>query len=90
MMTKKTKSGEKEIDIIPMIHSVKVTYNEDHPNDIHIRAVLSAGSAEHLNPELLIKAAKEHCKILCNDPAKESYSILRTHVYLSDGITEFR
>ena len=89
-MTKKTKSGDKEIDITTMIRRIKAVYNADRADEIRISAILSAGSAEHLNPEMLIKAAKEHLGILSGDPTKESYSILRTHVYLSDGCTEFR
>ena len=89
MMTKKAKSGEKEIDISAMIRSFKAVYNDTH-NEIRISTVLAAGSAEHLNPEFLIKAAKERLGILCGNPSKESYSILRTHVYLADGVTQFR
>ena len=89
-MTKKTKSGDKEIDITTMIRRIKAVYNADRADEIRISAILSAGSAEHLNPEMLIKAAKEHLGILSGDPTKESFTILRTHVYLSDGCTEFR
>ena len=89
MMTKKTKSGDKEIDIAAMIRSFKAVYNEAH-NEIRISTVLSAGGSEHLNPEMLIKAAKERLGILGENLAEESYSILRTHVYLADGVTEFR
>ena len=87
-MTKKSKSGEKEVDLVPMIRKVSVTSPED--GDIRIYATLRAGNVEHLNPELLITAAKEKCGILSGDPTKESYSILRTHVYLDDGVTEFQ
>ncbi len=86
-MTKKTKAGDKEIDITSMIRSVKAVACKD---EIRISAVLRAGSAEHLNPELLIKAAKDQLGILSGDQSKETYSILRTHVYLEDGKTEFR
>ncbi len=89
-MTKKTKSGDKEIDIIPLIRRIKVVAPENHPNTLRISAILSAGSAEHLNPEFLIKAAKEQLGILNGDPSVERYSILRTHVYLADGVTEFK
>ena len=87
-VTKKTKSGDKEIDIVPLIRTVKAICPAT--GEIRISTVLSAGSQEHLNPEFLIKAAKERLGILCGNPAKESYSILRTHVYLADGVTEFR
>ena len=89
-VTKKTKSGDKEIDIVPMIRKIKVTQDPAKQGELHISAILSAGSANHLNPEFLIKTAKERGLILSGDPAKESYSILRTHTYLADGVTEFR
>ena len=86
-MTKKTKAGDKEIDITSMIRSVKAVACN---GEIRISAILRAGSTEHLNPEFLIKAAKEQLGILSGDQSKETYSILRTHVYLEDGKTEFR
>ena len=89
-MTKKTKSGEKEIDLIPLIRKIKVTSNPERPDQIHISAILAASGSEYLNPELLISAAKRECGILSGDPAKEEYSILRTHVYQADGMTEFK
>ena len=89
-MTKKTKSGEKEIDLIPLIRKIRVTSNPERPDQIHISAILAASGSEYLNPELLISAAKRECGILSGDPAKEEYSILRTHVYQADGVTEFR
>jgi len=88
MMTKKSKSGEKEIDIVPLIRRAKVILAA--PGEIRISAILAAGSREHLNPELLIKAAREHLGILSGDPTHERYTILRTHVYLDDAKTEFR
>ncbi|MBE6601731.1 MAG: TIGR03960 family B12-binding radical SAM protein [Ruminococcaceae bacterium] len=90
LMTKKTKSGDKEIDIVPLIHSIKTVFNPERKGEIRISAILAAGSSEHLNPELLIKAAKEHLGILSDDPTNERYTILRTHVYQEDAKTEFR
>ncbi len=89
-MTKKTKSGEKVVDIIPMIRRVRVVYNPDRADEIRISALLSASSTEYLNPEMLIQAAKRACGILSGDPISEEYSILRTHIYFADGETEFR
>jgi radical SAM-linked protein len=90
LITKKTKAGDKEIDIVPMIKKIKAVFDPSNPNRIRISTVLRAGTTEHLNPEFLISAAKEKCGILSGDPTEESYSILRTHVYLEDGSTEFR
>ncbi len=89
LMTKKSKSGDREVDICAMIKKINTVYNPAHPQEIRISAILSAGNTEHLNPELLIKAAKDRLGILESDPAKESYTILRTHVYTADGVTEF-
>lgn len=90
MMVKKTKSGDKEIDITPLVREIKVIYNDDRPGEIRVRALLSASEGSYLNPEMLIAAAKRELGILSGDPAREEYSILRSHVYLADGVTEFR
>ncbi len=90
IMTKKTKSGDKEIDIAPMIRRIKVTHRGDKKNALHISTVLRAGNSEHLNPEMLIKLAREHCGILNEENLNETYTILRTHVYREDGESEFR
>ena len=89
-MLKKSKSGEREIDLIPMIKKIKVTCNPDRPEQLHISAILAASGSEYLNPEMLISAAKRECGILGGDPANEEYTILRTHVYHADGVSEFR
>ncbi len=88
MMTKKGKAGEREIDIVPLIRSVKVS--SPAAGEIRVSAKLSAGGDAYLNPEFLITAAKTRLGILSGDPARESYSILRTEVYLADGETVFR
>ena len=89
-MTKKTKSGDKEIDLIPLIKRIKVVFDPAKAGRIHISAILSASGSEYLNPEMLISAAKRELGVLCGDPATEEYSILRTHVYRADGEAEFR
>ena len=89
-MTKKSKSGEKEVDLIPLIRRVQTVYDPAQPGVIRIRARLSASEGSYLNPELLIQAARRECGILSGNPTEEEYSILRTHVYLPDGETEFR
>ena len=90
LMVKKTKSGDKEIDVTPLVREIKAIYNDDRPNEIRVRALLSASEGSYLNPEMLISAARRELGILSGDPAEEEYSILRSHVYLSDGVTEFR
>ncbi len=77
MMTKKTKSGEKEVDIVPLIHELRAEYDSDSGN-LCLQAILRTTSGEFLNPELLITAMKQKYGILSRDPLKEYYSILRT------------
>ena len=69
---KRSKSGTKETDIKPLIFSFEKI-------DGGIKCVLSADSAEYLNPEYIATVLG-----LCD------YSIMRKRVLLSDGITEFR
>ena len=86
MMKKKTKSGEKEVDIFPMIKSFAAEYSDCK---IGIRAVLSASSDSYLNPEMLVTAIRNSLGIM-NDIMHETYTVMRTDVYLSDGVTEFK
>ncbi len=89
-MVKKTKSGDKEINMAPLIRKIRATYDPTRPEALHVSAILAAGTSEHLNPEMLIKLARNELKILDENDPSQLYSILRTHVYLSDGVTEFR
>lgn len=84
---KKTKSGEKEVDILPLIKDLSVN-SSDKSNQITIKAVLCIDADRYLNPELLLSVIKEKTGILKNDEAW--YSILRTDTYLEDGVTRFQ
>ena len=86
-VTRRTKSGEKEVDMLAYIHYFTATFKE---GAIHLNAVLSAGEGNYLNPELLITALRHRAGILDGDPTKESYRILRRRVLLEDGETTFR
>ena len=87
LLTKRTKAGEKEIDIVPLIHEVEIKFDDDAT--LHIDATLSATTNEFLNPEMLITALKRECGILSGDPMEEWYTILRTSVMKAD-FTKFR
>lgn len=78
-MTKNTKSGEKEINIIPLIKSFDVCFDSEK-GAIFMKARLAASSTEFLNPEMLMGAMKEHLGVMSGDPTKESYSIMRVAV----------
>lgn len=79
-MIKKTKSGEKEVDITKFIKKISVEYN----GKIVINTVLSTGSTENLNPEYLISAIREHVGILSKDSVSEFYTIMRNRFLLED------
>ena len=78
-VTKKTKSGEKEIDIVPLIRSCDVGFTD---GVIVMSATLSASVGEFLNPELLITGIKS--RLLSGDSTNEWYSIMRTSLRKSD------
>ena len=88
VMTKKTKSGEKDVDIIPMIKSANATYDKDE-RTIRLSCVLSASSTEYLNPEMPVTALKQGLGILNGDPSVEWYTIMRANLYTSD-LKEFK
>ena len=78
---KKTKSGEKEIDIVPLINSLCVGYAD---GEVIISTTLSAAVGEFLAPELLIKGLKEKCGILSGDPTEEWYTVKRIAIRRKD------
>ena len=75
-MTKKTKAGDKELDITRLVNSFECMLDKD--GVIKISCVLSASSTDYLNPELLISGLKRECDILEGSPLDERYEIIRT------------
>ena len=86
MMTKKSKSGEKEVDITTFIKKLETNASN---GEMVISTILSAGSTENLNPEYIVTAIKERSDIFRADPATESYRIMRNRVYDSN-LMEFK
>ena len=78
MMVKKSKSGEKEIDITSFIKKLDI---ESAGGVMTINAILSAGSKENLNPEYIVRAIRENLDIFGTDVSNESYRIMRNKVY---------
>ncbi|MBQ7378529.1 MAG: DUF2344 domain-containing protein [Clostridia bacterium] len=87
-MTKKTKSGDKEINLIPLIDDCKVGWC-DECKSVVMKMRLATGSKQNLNPELLISALKRELDILSGDPTKEHYTIMRER-FLTADYKEFR
>ena len=80
-MIKRTKSGEKEVDITKFIKTLNA---EIVDGKLVINTVLSTGSSENLNPEYLINAMRDALGILDNNNVEESYTIMRNKFLLSD------
>lgn len=84
---KKTKSGEKTVDIRPLIHSVDTSFDG---KEIIIKAVLSADPSSFLNPEYLIDALRASLGVLSSENlTSEYYNIVRERGYFAD-MSEFR
>ena len=86
MMDKKSKSGIRQVDITTMIRSLSATLAD---GELRMAAVLCVSGADYLNPEYLICALREKFGILPEGDVVSEYTILRTKVYLADGVTEF-
>ncbi len=85
-VTKKSKSGERQVDILEYLHTAEVSFSEGF---IRIHAILSAAEGKYLSPEALVTALRPATGILSGDPTKEYYRILRRRALLADGVTEF-
>lgn len=83
MMMKRTKSGERECDITPLVKSVKA---ELSGGELYVTAVTSADAENYLNPEYVARAVSEKFA-LSNGGAW--HVITRKKLFLSDGETEF-
>lgn len=88
LMTKKTKSGDKEINLIPLIDSYKVGWC-DECKSVVMDLRLATGSKQNLNPELLISALRRELGILSGDPTCEHYTIMRER-FLTADYREFK
>ena len=74
LITKKTKSGEKVVDISPFVNLLEVSYED---KSIKIHTILSADGERYLNPELFVEAIRQNLSILDKDSIEESYFIMR-------------
>ncbi len=77
MMMKKSKSGEKEVDITSFIKKIEF---ESANGYLIAKAILAAGSTENLNPEYIVTALRE-CTELKDELDDITYRIMRNKVY---------
>ena len=87
VITKHTKSGDKVVDILPNL-SLRSCHFED--GSVTLRILISADSANYLNPEYIMEAAESKLGITFEDPFTEFYTMIRKEVYLADKTTIFR
>ncbi len=85
ILSKRSKSGDKDIDILPLIDRLKAT--ADCHGLVHIRATLRAGNTENLNPEYVIKAIRERSAMLPEENLSCWYRILRLGFHTAEGVS---
>jgi radical SAM-linked protein len=76
IINKRTKNGEKEMDIMPYIRRFDI-------NTDTIKILLSAESDSYINPEYIASAVSERLGI-------SDYDITRFNLYINDGVTLFK
>ncbi len=76
---KKTKRGEKEINLKEFIHEVKSISLEDE--GLRIKAVISAGGENNIKPGIVAEKLCEYIK----NVSSENVEIHRTEIFYTDG-----
>lgn len=79
-MIKKSKSGEREVDILQYVKKVNASFD----GSLKISLTLTGGEGS-LNPEMIVTAMREKLGILKNYPSSGRYTILRTSLLFADG-----
>ncbi len=77
LITKRTKSGEKQVDISQYI---KLVQTEKIDGGMAIHTILTADNENYLNPEYFVGAIKNSLGILKDDEIDEHYSIMRNNM----------
>ena len=85
ILTKKTKSGEKEVNITDYIKLFDVECKE---GSAQIHTILASGNEMNLSPELVIEALRKYLDILTSDKIDEYYSIMRNQM-LDSSLNKF-
>ena len=81
-IVKKTKSGEADVDIKPMIRSASAVFDN---GKIRISCILSADSQSFLNPEYIVKYLRESVGVMSSENLlSESYEIMRESAYFEN------
>ena len=86
IITKRSKSGEKEVDICDYINSIEASLKDGY---IEVRTVICADSEKNLNPELIVEAIKKYTNLndLC---AVNDYHTIMRNKLLDGELNEFK
>ena len=87
LMTKKTQSGDKEIDVNSYIHTIRAEFCSEC-GKVKIMTTLAAG-ADSISPEFIMAALRKYGVLPTVALTDESYSIMRLRVLTENG-REFR
>ncbi len=83
VMMKKSKSGEKEVDITTLMKSLRA---EAGNGTLTVTAVTAAEQANYLNPEYIVQAVEREFDV---SGERGWHVITRTKLFCEDGVTEF-
>ena len=86
IITKKSKSGEREVDICTFIKSLNASAQN---GTVVINTVVNAGNESNLNPELIVQAIAKYLKIMDSDSIDEYCTIMRNKM-LDEELNEFK
>jgi radical SAM-linked protein len=81
---KKTKSGEKDVDISGAILQANAIYDEKEDRLV-LTVRLAAEGGSFLNPDYIIKYLQKTAGILQGNVYEEWYTVVRTHLFNSSG-----
>ncbi|MBR4661636.1 MAG: TIGR03960 family B12-binding radical SAM protein [Clostridia bacterium] len=84
VVTKRSKSGERDTDISPLIKSLSARIDG---SVLTVSAITGASDSAYLNPELIARAIEREFSV---EGTVGYHSITRKKLLLEDGITEFR
>jgi radical SAM-linked protein len=87
-IVKRSKSGDKEVNIIPYIYSYDMKSTD---GKLVFNTVLSASSADYLNPEYVVNVIYDSLSLSKNIYSDEyGYNVTRTELYTTNCNNVFR
>lgn len=81
IINKKSKSGEREVDICSFIKSINAQRVDNY---VEIHTIICAGNESNLNPELIVESIKKYLGILNSGSVDEYSTIMRNRMLDSE------